>query len=121
MESKCEGCGADIDCEEGYWKCGSHNLRGFFYQSDLCEATARIATLTADLAAAKKEVERLKAENEQLRRGAPLGPIIGAQTILEQEIELKKLRKQVKLPHPELAYKAVMARSEQLKEEPKDA
>jgi len=41
------------------------------------------------------ERDKLREENESLRQGAPLGPIIGAQTIVEQEIELKKLRERV--------------------------
>lgn len=38
------------------------------------------------------ELAKLREENEELRKGAPLGPIIGANTIVDQEIELKALR-----------------------------
>jgi hypothetical protein len=44
------------------------------------------------LTAAQARIAELEGENEQLRKGAPLGPIVGAQTIVEQEIELKRLR-----------------------------
>jgi hypothetical protein len=44
------------------------------------------------LTAAEARIAELEGENEQLRKGAPLGPIVGAQTIVEQEIELKRLR-----------------------------
>jgi hypothetical protein len=36
--------------------------------------------------------EKAAAENKALRAGAPLGPIVGTETILNQELELKKLR-----------------------------
>jgi hypothetical protein len=40
--------------------------------------------------------EKAAAENKALRAGAPLGPIVGTETILNQELELKKLRADVK-------------------------
>lgn len=103
----------EFHCGTGYYGDEPEKMR----QSYRCK-DRQIASLTDALAERDKEIERLKAENEHLRKGAPLGPIIGAQTILEQEMELKKLRELVKIPSKEITYKAVMARSEQLKKEP---
>lgn len=51
----CPKCGsvATTDGGANYWPCGSHDRRGFFYQSDLCEART-------ELAAANAEIERLR-------------------------------------------------------------
>ena len=43
------------------------------------------------------ECERLKAMLEASRKGQPLGPIIGANTIVDQELELKTLRESNRL------------------------
>ena len=51
----CPKCGS-VGITNGvanYWPCGSHDRRGFFYQSDLCEARE-------ELAAANAEIERLR-------------------------------------------------------------
>jgi len=58
----CPKCGS-VGITNGvanYWPCGSHDRRGFFYQSDLCEARE-------ELAAANAEIERLRAEVEDAR------------------------------------------------------
>lgn len=65
--------------------------------------------ITAARAADAAEIERLRAENDQLRKGAPLGPIIGANTIVEQEIELKKLRAELAELKRDIAAKAEAA------------
>lgn len=44
----------------------------------------------------EKELIRLKEENKQLRRGKPLGAIVGAQTIIEQSKEIEELKEQLK-------------------------
>lgn len=120
---KCPECGEGLriyNAPHEEWFCGSTRYPkgcGEFKQSATCMERV-VADKDARIAALAAEVERLTAENNQLRKGAPLGPIIGAQTILEKELELKRLRKIVKLPQPDVAYKAIMARSEQLKQEP---
>jgi hypothetical protein len=56
----CPKCGS-VGITNGvanYWPCGSHDRRGFFYQSDLCEARE-------ELAAANAEIERLRAEGDK--------------------------------------------------------
>src|SRR5690606_312191 len=58
-----------------------------------------LLSVTEGIEELAREIERLRGENEHLRRGAPLGPIIGANTIVEQEIELKRLRTQLENLH----------------------
>lgn len=67
----CPKCGSKGKLEEGsnYWHCGSHDRRGFFYQSDLCESRESLAEKDARIAALAVELERVKGENERLRTG----------------------------------------------------
>lgn len=84
MESKCPGCGAGIEAITPFaWKgdgvetrflCGSCSAKDGFTRSDRCTI--------ADQA---REIKQLRAENAKLRAGA--------QTILEQEQEKKRLRR----------------------------
>ena len=43
----------------------------------------------------ENENTRLREENKKLRSGAQLGPIVGACTIVDQELEIRRLRGEV--------------------------
>ena len=45
--------------------------------------------------AAVRHIIQIEAENEALRKGAPLGPIVGAETIIQQELKIKDLEAQL--------------------------
>lgn len=45
---------------------------------------------------------QLKADNEALRNGVPIGPIVGEQTIIEQDAEIKRLRNRISELHGHL-------------------
>jgi hypothetical protein len=72
-----------LECAEG-WK--------RWYEQTYERVAELNKRIQSALTAAEARIAELEGENEQLRKGAPLGPIVGAQTIVEQEIELKRLR-----------------------------
>lgn len=61
----------------------------------LAEMTAHDAEQRAEIALVKHEYSQLKEAYDAKASGVPLGPIIGAQTIINQQQEIARLREQI--------------------------